>query len=164
MGSLSNITVKANVTDIAKVINKKLSVAVAMLGFKHVKSMDYSNILYNSLGTSVKNTNMTYTANGKMSSSYSNITGDSYYQNQAGKWNAYIRDKKITAFGVKVGMAASKADANLKKYGWRLWYDGLKGSGSSSRMYSKNGSIVNITFRNGKVYEIMYRWQMESEY
>lgn len=158
------ITVKKNVTDLSKVTNKKLEAAAEALGFRHVKKADVSSIVYTGLSSYKRSTRKTYTANGSVSSGRSRITGESCYQNQAGKWNADIYDKKIAVFGAKVGMTGSKADLCLKKHGWNQWYNGWKSSGKSARMYSKNGAIINMTFWNGKVTCITYQYRLESEY
>lgn len=145
------VLVKANVTDISKVINLSLDSAAAALGYKQVVR---SNIIY--------------TLGGTYSSSKSYISGMSYYRNQAGKWDAVIKDKTLSAYGVKIGMNANDADKYLKRYGWQLYSDGLNYSSGSSvayRMYGKSGgSIINVGFRNKIVCDITYQWQMESEF
>lgn len=162
------MTVKLNEKDISKVYNKSLSSAVSTLGFKHVTKMDKRHKIYTGYNKSVNSTTMYYTATGSYSSSKTYIVGESYYKNSPGKFTAQVRDKSLSVFGAKVGMSPGSSHEILKKSGWNLLFDGIAYNGAlakTSRMYSKsNGSIINLTFKSGKVYDITYQWRMESEF
>lgn len=144
-------------TDIANVLDKNLLAAATSLGLKRDYSMDEDSFVYISSGA-VKSTSMVYAPKGRYSRSCSYLKGESYYQNRAGKWSAYIQDKTYSLYGIKIGMTPAKATQQFGKYKWKVvWQD------ASSCMYMKNSAVILTNLKNGKITGITYLWQMESE-
>lgn len=158
------VNVVKKVTDISFVMNKKLADAAAYLGFRRALSYDPgAHRLYTDIYTYVMSTEIMYNAGGKYPLSGSYIIGESAEKNAKGKWNAVIRDKSLSIYGVKVGMTAGEADKKLKANGWHLTYDGFN-YGYSSRMYNKSGAIIGISFKKNVIDQIGYNWIMEREF
>lgn len=149
------LPVQARTTDIAKVMNKKVTVAASALGFKRDYRKDQKSSVGIAPGVHKNSTLMTYAAKGKYSANRSYIDGESYYRKKGGKWNAYIRDKSLSVYGVKIGMSVSKAEKKFTKNNWKKVWNG---------MYMKGARLIVLSSRNGKITSITYRWQMESEY
>lgn len=155
---LFSVPVQAKTTDISKVMNKKVSSAASALGLKRDYHKDTKSRIYFYNGYK-NSTLMTYAAKGKYSSSRSYIQGESYYKNKAGRWNAYIKDKSLSIYGVKVGMTTSQAHKKFIKYKWRrVW------NSSTGCTYVKGSKVISVTTRSGRIKTMTYLWQMESEY
>jgi len=107
----------------------------------------------------VRSTRVTYAAKGKYSSNCSYLQGETYYKNKAGRWNVCIRDRSLSLYGVKVGMTPANAYQRFTRYKWRRVWQGRTGS-----MYIKGAKVISISIRNGKITNMSYQWQMESEY
>ena len=155
---LFSIPVQAKTTDISKVMNKKVTTAASALGLKRDYRKDKKSTVHVYNG-SRKSVLMTYAAKGKYSASRSYIQGESYYKNKAGRWNAYIKDKSLSIYGIKVGMTTSKAARILKKYKWKQWWNGSTGC-----MYIKGEKVILMKVKRGKITSMTYSWQLESEY
>lgn len=150
------IPVQAKTTDIAKIMNKKVTVAAKALGFKRDYRKDKKSFVGIGPGVYRDSTLMTFAAKGKYSSKRSYIDAESYYRKKGGKWNAYIRDKRLSIYGVKIGMSVSKAEKKFFKNNWKKIWKGM--------YLKKNGQLIKLNSRNGKITSMEYRWQMESEY
>lgn len=149
------IPVQARTTDIAKVMNKKVTAAASALGFKRDYRKDKKSYVAIGPGVFRNSTQMTYAAKGKYSAARSYIDGESYYRKKGGKWNACIRDKSLSIYGVKIGMSVSKAEKKFMKNNWKKISNG---------MYLKGARLIVLSSRRGKITSMTYRWQMESEY
>ena len=146
---------KAKAVDVSKYFNKKLSDTVKVLGFKHIKSKDQKNRVNVDFGKSVSNVSQFYSKNGSFSKSKTYLYGDTAFKNKKGAWNIYINDKNYSIYGITIGTSASDASAKMKKNGWIEWYKGF---------YIRKASLVRMEYKNNKVSQISYYWQMESEY
>lgn len=81
-------------------------------------------------------------------------------------WNLYIRDKKTTFYGCKVGMTKKQIAAKLKKAKWNKrktskWDDGIswicyKPANKTSYAYKRKGTLEVWFDTKGKVYRIEY--------
>lgn len=150
--------VQARTTDVSKVMNKKIGSAASALGMKRVYKMDRRSSVH-FYNRTVRSTRMTYASRGRYSSGKSYIQGESYYKNKPGRWNACIRDRSLSLYGVKTGMTPANAYKRLTKYRWRrVW------QGRTSCMYMKGAKVISMNIRKGKITSMTYRWQMESEY
>ena len=126
-------------------MNRKMSSAAYELGMRHVPSMNRRSSV-NFYNRTVRSTRVTYAAKGKYSSNCSYLQGETYYKNKAGRWNVCIRDRSLSLYGVKIGMTPANA---------------YQRTGS---MYIKGAKVISISIRNGKITNMSYQWQMESEY
>lgn len=70
----------------------------------------------------------------------------------------YQRQKPFL-YGVKIGMTPANAYQRFTRYKWRRVWQGRTGS-----MYIKGAKVISISIRNGKITNMSYQWQMESEY
>ena len=81
-------------------------------------------------------------------------------------WNLYIRDKKVTFYGCKVGMTKKQVAAKLKNAKWNKtktdkWDDGTswiyyKPANKTSYAYKTKGTLEVWFDAKGKVYRIEY--------
>lgn len=139
-------------------MNRKMSSAAYELGMRHAPSMNRRSSV-NFYNRTVRSTRVTYAAKGKYSSNCSYLQGETYYKNKAGRWNVCIRDRSLSLYGVKIGMTPANAYQRFTRYKWRRVWQGRTGS-----MYIKGAKVISISIRNGKITNMSYQWQMESEY
>lgn len=152
------LPVQARTTEVSRVMNRKMSSAAYELGMRHVPSMNRRSSV-NFYNRTVRSTRVTYAARGKYSSNCSYLQGETYYKNKAGRWNVCIRDRSLSLYGVKIGMTPANAYQRFTRYKWRRVWQGRTGC-----MYIKGSKVISMSVRNGKITNISYQWQMESEY